>query len=161
MTIEQIIAQAAQQIIPNNSALSSVSSVDLELLKNQIELLQQLNQPSAQLVKSFDLFVASIRNLFYIFLGIVGLLGAFAVYIFKNTLDETIKISKDIAQREAYNSIGTIINREIEIVTRSIDKEKVIDITKVNYLLVGGANEPDICKLIRKRGFKSVEFYVN
>ncbi|MGK7897761.1 MAG: hypothetical protein AB4372_30120 [Xenococcus sp. (in: cyanobacteria)] len=37
---EPIIAQAAQQIIPETLSLPSVSSVDLELLKKQIELLQ-------------------------------------------------------------------------------------------------------------------------
>ncbi|MGK7897762.1 MAG: hypothetical protein AB4372_30125 [Xenococcus sp. (in: cyanobacteria)] len=73
------------------------------------------------------MFVGSIRNLFTIFLGILGLLGVFAVYIFKKTLDETIRTSQDIAQREAYKSIGNVIDRELEIVTRSIDKEKILD----------------------------------
>ncbi|MEM9274132.1 MAG: hypothetical protein AAGA80_14375 [Cyanobacteria bacterium P01_F01_bin.143] len=156
--LEQIIAQASQQAISDISPLSSVSSVDLELLKDQIDFFYKTN---TQLGDSFNLYVSSFYKLVLGASIVVGVLGTVAGIIFGKTLIEAKKTAEEIVEREVEKSIKRKVGEEIEIIRRSFEKERIIDITKVNYFLDGEYNEPYLCGIIRDRKFKSVNFYGN
>lgn len=156
--LEQLIAQAAQQVIPNNSGLPSVSSVDVELLKTQIEFLQKAN---AQMSNSFNSYVSSLYYLIFTVSIGIGLLGAVATYIFNKNLKDSTKIAIETSKREVNYSIRKTVEQEVKFVRRSIDKERIIGITNVNYFLDGEYSEPNLCKIIRDRGFREVKFYGN
>ena len=84
-----------------------------------------------------------------------------AVFIFNKTLKEARETAEEIVEREVEKSIRKRVNEETEIIRRSFDQERIIDITKVNYFLDGEYNEPELCGIIRDRRFKSVNFYGN
>jgi|GEM_PF-5847277 len=154
--LAQIIDQAAQQAISDNSSLSSVSSVDLELLKDQMDFFYKTN---TQLGDSFDSYVSSFYKLVLGASIVIGVLGVVAGFVFNKTLKEARETAEETVEREVKKSLKRKIKEEIEIIKRSLDQERIIDITKVNYFLDGESNEPELCTLIRDRKFKSVNFY--
>ncbi|WP_373994208.1 element excision factor XisH family protein [Fischerella thermalis] len=144
----------AQTPTPTPSPLSTpAKSVnDIELLKSQLEFLKATN---GQLGESFNRFVAAMQFTLVVF----AFLGGVLAYAVGKNLDDAKKIASQLINREIENKITDLVQSEVESVKRSLQRERVIGSTVVDYYLPSDdTTEPDDCKLLRTRGFAKVRF---
>ena len=153
--------------VPTPSSKSAVSP-DVELLKSQLEFLKAENARSVadfgermklivdenkSLSESFKTFVATMQFVLVVF----GALGAFIVYVFKQNLEDARKVAQEMINQKVDQRISEIVDEKVEYVRRSLGRERVIDATAIDYLLLDGA-EPKEVGLLRTRGFQSIRF---
>ncbi|MCP6759999.1 MAG: hypothetical protein NHB32_14885 [Fischerella sp. CENA71] len=125
---------------------------DIELLKSQLEFLKATN---AQLGESFNRFVAAMQFTLVVF----AFLGGFLAYAVGKNLDDAKKIASQLINREVENKITDLVQSEVENVKRSLQRERVIGSTIVDYYLPSNdTTEPYDCKLLRTRGFAEVRY---
>lgn len=169
------------QVTPSpspNPISPSTSSVDIELLKHQLEFLTDAN---TRLAKSFDFFSKTI-------LAIVALLGGIGVFLFGKTLKEAKQIADDVARaeirrvvsqsiteevnrvlpglkdeikQEINNNISATITQRIEDVQRAIEREGIIGFTSIEYVALNSPSQPKEVNLLRNRSFQAVNFRSN
>ncbi len=125
---------------------------DIELLKSQLEFLKATN---GQLGESFNRFVAAMQFT----LGVFAFLGVFLSFVVGKNLDDAKKVASQLINREVENKIADLVQYEVENVKRSLQRERVIGSTVVDYYLPSDDNEPHDYKLLQQRGFKDVRFY--
>jgi hypothetical protein len=163
-------------------------SIDIQLLTKQLEFLQDAN---TRLANSFDAFVKSLNIYLGIIVVILGILAAFAGYIFGKSLSEAKAMADEIARsevnrvvsnaitqevnsilprlkeeikQEVNRGVSETVNRRIEEVQRTLDREKVVSSTKIDYLLPlenQPTRVPQECNLLERRGFGEVRFRHN
>jgi hypothetical protein len=149
-----IIAQTPTSI-PTPSPLSNAGKNlnDIELLKSQLEFLRATN---GQLGESFNKFITAMQ----LTLGVFALLGGILAYVVGKNVDDARKVASQLINREVENKITNLVESEIESVKRSLQRERVIGSTTVDYYLpTNDTIEPDDCKLLRARGFAKVRFW--
>jgi hypothetical protein len=135
--------------LPNPARTSN----DIELLKSQLEFLKGTN---AQLGENFNRFVAAMQFTLVVF----AFLGGFLAYAVGKNLDDAKKLASQLINREVENKISDLVHSEVESVKRSVQRERVIGSTIVDYYLPSDdANEPDDCVLLRTRGFEKVRYW--
>jgi len=126
---------------------------DIELLKSQLEFLKATN---GQLGESFNRFVAAMQFTLVVF----AFLGTFLAFAVGKNLDDAKKLASQLINREIENKITDLVQSEVESVKRSLQRERVIGSTVVDYYLPSDTpTEPDDCKLLRSRGFAKVVFW--
>ncbi|KAF3889089.1 MULTISPECIES: hypothetical protein [Nostocales] len=129
------------------------TSSELELLKSQLEFLKATN---GQLGESFNRFVTAMQLVLIAF----TFLGGFLAYAVGKNLDEAKKLASQLINREVENKITDLVQSEVESVKRSLQRERVIGSTIVDYYSPSDdAMEPEDCKLLRTRGFDKVEYW--
>ena len=153
--------------VPTPSSKSAVSP-DVELLKSQLEFLKAENarvvadfgermklivDENKSLSESFKTFVMTMQFVLVVF----GALGAFIVYVFKQNLEDARKVAQEMINQKVDQRISELVAEKIEYVRRSLGRERVIDATAIDYLLLDGA-EPKEVGLLRTRGFQSIRF---
>jgi hypothetical protein len=126
---------------------------DIELLKSQLEFLKATN---GQLGESFNRFVTAMQFTLVVF----AFLGGFLAFAVGKNLDDAKRIASQLINREVENKITDLVQVEIESVKRSLQRERVIGSTVVDYYLPSNDTiEPDDCKLLRTRGFDKVKYW--
>ena len=153
--------------VPTPSSKSAVSP-DVELLKSQLEFLKAENarvvadfgermklivDENKSLSESFKTFVMTMQFVLVVF----GALGAFIVYVFKQNLEDARKVAQEMINQKVDQRISELVAEKIEYVRRSLGRERVIDATAIDYLLLDGS-EPKEVGLLRTRGFQSIRF---
>lgn len=149
-----VIAQTPTPIPTPSPVLTPAKNLnDIELLKSQLEFLKATN---GQLGESFNRFVAAMQFT----LGIFAFLGVFLSFFVGKNLDDAKKVASQLINREVENKITDLVQSEIESVKRSLQRERVIGSTVVDYYLPSNdTTEPDDCKLLRTRGFDKVRYW--
>ncbi|MBD2603867.1 hypothetical protein H6G81_04790 [Scytonema hofmannii FACHB-248] len=146
--------------LPNTAKISN----DIELLKSQIELLKTTNASQLEFLKStniqlnenFNRFVAAMQFVLVVFAFLGGLLA----YVVGKNLDDAKKVASQLINREVENKITDLVQSEVESVKRSLQRERVIGSTIVDYYLPSNdTTEPNDCKLLRTRGFAKVRYW--
>lgn len=125
---------------------------DIELLKSQLEFLKATN---GQLSESFNKFVGAMQFTLVVF----AFLGGFLAYVFGKNLDDAKKIASQVIRQEIDNKVADLVKSEVATVTRTLQRERVIASTVVDYYLPSNDLETNDCKLLQKRGFQKVRFW--
>ncbi len=149
-----VIAQTPTPTATPSPVVSPAKNInDIELLKSQLEFLKATN---GQLGESFNKFVAAMQFTLVVF----AFLGGVLAFVIGKNLDDAKKVASQLINREVENKITDLVQAEIESVKRSLQRERVIGSTVVDYYLPSDdTTEPDDCKLLRTRGFAKVRFY--
>ncbi|GAB1543760.1 hypothetical protein NUACC21_64360 [Scytonema sp. NUACC21] len=125
---------------------------DIELLKSQLEFLKATN---AQLGESFNRFIGAMQFTLVVF----AFLGGFLAYVFGKNLEDAKKVASQVIRQEIDNHIADLVKSEVASVKRSLERERVINSTVIDYYLPSQDSEPNDCKLLRQRGFQKVRFW--
>ncbi len=136
-----LLAQTSQSPTPN----------DLELLRKQLDFITQSNK---DLNESFKTFVEAMKFVLVVF----GFLGAVLAFIFGKNLDDAKKVARDAIRQEVDSYVTTLVHAEIENVKRTLQRERIIGDTTVNYYLPHQTQPPREFKLLQARGFRDVRF---
>lgn len=160
-----VIAQTPRPT-PASSPLSNTAKIsnDIELLKSQVEVIKSTNASQLEFLKStniqlnenFNRFVAAMQFVLVVF----AFLGGVLAYVVGKNLDDAKKVASQLINREVENKITDLVQSEVESVKRSLQRERVIGSTIVDYYLPNNdTTEPSDCKLLRTRGFAKVRFW--
>jgi hypothetical protein len=146
------------------------SSAEVELLKGQLEFLkadharlaadfaERMKQLAAQ-SDSVDKDVEKYLSRVFALTALATTLGAGFVGFFGWTTWKDAKASvKTIVDRQLSLVVAETVDREIQLVRRSITREQVITKTLVDYFLEHGTEQTREIELIRTRGFGQVRF---
>ncbi|MGB7415495.1 MAG: hypothetical protein WA902_14910 [Thermosynechococcaceae cyanobacterium] len=154
-------------------ATSSVQqlSQDVESLRERLEQIQQINQDLSKILEGQIEFLKneneSHSNFFSQWIAVFGfittllpflgslVIGLLAWLGIKNLDDYKAKTEAKFSQE-----ISALVQSEMDNVERSLQRERIIGETTVMYCIPSGA-EPKECEFLKKRGFKSVDFYQN
>lgn len=115
------------------------------LLKSQLDFLKFVIQAA-----SF---------LFVILTGIFGIFGGWITYIFGKNLSDAKKVASEIIAQQVEARVDSLIKTEVQSLRNSINREKAIIFTYVDYYLPCFDSEPKELKLLKGRGFKDVFFW--
>jgi hypothetical protein len=145
-------------------------TVEVELLKSQLEFLKadhgrlasefaermkQLTAQSESVDKEVEKYLARVFAL----TALATTLGAGLVGFFGWTTWKDIKATvKTIVERQLSLVVAETVDREIQLVRRSITREQVITKTSVDYFLKAGVEPAREIELIRARGFGQIRF---
>lgn len=129
---------------------------DIELLKSQLEFLKATN---GQLGESFNRFVAAMQFTLVIFTFFSTIFGGFLVYLIGKNLDDAKKVASQTIQQEIDNHIAGLVKKEVRNVKRTLQRERVISSTTVDYYLPSSDGETNEYKLLVAREFKNVKFW--
>ncbi len=159
---------------PKGNATVPNAVAQIDMLKQQLEFLAKENaRQSAEFTEKLKLMADGQQQLSQGFQGFVttmqwvlGGLGLFGTsiiaalgYIFGKTIQETKAVAKAIATEKVTDEVQRIVNAEVEIVRRSLQRETVIGNTLVDYWLPAGPSAPNEFRLLRGRAFQNVKFY--
>ncbi|MHC5860023.1 hypothetical protein [Nostoc sp.] len=150
-----VIAQTSTPTPTPSPVLTPAKNLnnDIELLKSQLEFLKNTN---VQLGESFNKFVAAMQFT----LGIFAFLGVFLSFFVGKNIEDAKKVASQLINREVENKITDLVQSEVESVKRSLQRERVIGSTIVDYYLPSNDTiEPNDCKLLRTRGFDKVRYW--
>jgi hypothetical protein len=150
---------------PTSSSLSNAAKIsnDIELLKSQLELLKStsasqldfLKNTNTQLGESFNRFVGAMQFALVVF----AFLGGFLAYVFGKNLEDAKKVATQTIQQEIDNHIAGLVKKEVRNVKRTLQRERVISSTIVDYYLPSSNGETKEYKLLEARGFGNVQFW--
>ena len=153
-------------IVLQAAAIEVKPSAEVELLKSQLEFLKadhaRLAADFAERMKQLTTQSASVGDDFKTYLNYVSGLILFATGIFGfigwNSLEQAKSSIKTMVDRQLSGTVAETVDREIQMVRRSIDREGVVSTVFVDYLLLDSSAEPSECDLLRFRGFKNLQF---
>ena len=146
-----------------------LSNPEIELLRKQLDFinnentqlaadfakkLEVISQANKDLNESFKTFVDTMKFVLIIF----GFLGAVIAFIFGKNLDDAKKVARDAIRQEVDLNVSTLVQIEMENVKRTLQKERIIGDTIVNYYLPNVLQPPNEFKLLQARGFRDVRF---
>jgi hypothetical protein len=143
--------------LPLSPSPSPTPSLDTEVLKQQLEFLQDAN---TRLNNSFGSFVSAI-NLSFVIVGIIfTVLGGIAVYIFGQSLKEIRQSVKELVNREVDRLVTETVKAEVrgqvDHLKRILDREKIVGAIALDYVLpTRTTTEPEPFQLLAARGFKN------
>lgn len=143
----------SQAPAPSPTPSASPSSLEVELLKSQLEFLKDSN---TRLGDSFTRFVGAMQFTLVVF----GALGGLLAYVVGKNLDDAKKVASQMIRQEMEGQVATLLKTEIESVKRTLRRERVIGSTLVDYYLQDASTEPTEFKLLQARGFQNVRFHI-
>ncbi|MGA7937230.1 MAG: hypothetical protein WCA35_27005 [Kovacikia sp.] len=123
--------------IPSPSPSSSPAA-DVELLKNQLEFMKWMNTA---------------------FLGFLAFLGGLLTWFFKSNLDDAKKMAREMVRQELTNHLTPLVEAETRHVMRTLQVERVVGDTVVDYYRMSSEAEPLEYFLLKGRGFLDVRFW--
>ena len=145
-------------------------SPDVELLKSQLEFLKadharlaadfvermkQLTAQSESVGKDVETYLNRMSSLTAL---ATALATGFIVFFGWQTGKEVKASVKSIVDRQLAQAVAETVDREIQMVRRSIVREQIIDKTPVDYFLQDGVEPSEEIRLLRTRGFNSPRF---
>ncbi|AFY55879.1 hypothetical protein Riv7116_3423 [Rivularia sp. PCC 7116] len=90
---------------------------------------------------------------------VFAVLGAWITFVFGKNLSDAKKVAEEIISQKVEARVDNLIKTEVQSLRKSIDREKAIIFTYVDYYLPSSAMEPKEFKLIKARGFRDVFFW--
>lgn len=152
-----VIAQTPTPISTPSPVLTPAKNLnDIELLKSQLEFLKATN---GQLGESFNKFVGAMQFTLGVFAFFSTVFGGVLVYIFGKNLEDAKKVASQTIHQEIDNHIAGLVKKEVRNVKRTLQRERVISSTTVDYYLPSLDGEPNEYKLLVAREFKNVKFW--
>ncbi|BAZ69334.1 hypothetical protein NIES4106_41050 [Fischerella sp. NIES-4106] len=150
------IAQATPSPTPSPKPSPS-GGADVELLKSQIQFLQDAN---TRLNNSFGSFVGAINLSFVVFGIILGVVAAISVYLFNQSLKEARQLIRSEVEQRLQLSVSEVVGQQVGNLKQILDREKVLGGISVDYLLPQGQpmladDYPEEYQLLAQRGFKT------
>jgi hypothetical protein len=147
---------------------SAASTTQIDLLRQQIEFLAKENarqgtefaeklkllaEENQKLSESFKTFVSAMKDGVY-FVGILSS-GAIALlaFLFGKSLKEAKETAKASVTRQVEERMAVIADNRIEVVRRSLEREGIIDQSRVEYWLLSAQIPPRELGLLETRGF--------
>jgi hypothetical protein len=151
-------------------AQAPLPNPDIDLFKNQVELLKATNaQQSAEFLEKLKFITEDNKNLHDRFsqfittvqavLGLFAVLAAVGGYLFGKSLKESREIIREEVKARIANQVHDLVQTEVAAVRRSLSREQVIGETTVDYLCLG--QSPQEVDFLRSRGFQMVRFYAD
>jgi hypothetical protein len=130
---------------------------DVELLKTQIQFLQDAN---TRLNNSFGSFVSAINLSFVVFGLIFAIVGAISVYLFNQSLKEARQMVRDEVERRLQASVSAVVGQQVDKLKQILDREEVLGNISVDYVLPQEQalivdDYPEEYQLLAERGFKA------
>ncbi len=162
------LAQTAIGASPTPAGTAPANS-ELELLRKQLDFINSENarlgadfakrldvisQANKDLNESFKTFVDTMKFVLVIF----GFLGTVIAFIFGKNLDDAKKVARDAIRQEVDSHVTTLVQTEVDNVKRTLQRERIIGDTTVNYYLPHQTQPPREFKLLQVRGFRDVRF---
>ncbi|MEM7580030.1 MAG: hypothetical protein ACFB02_20625 [Mastigocoleus sp.] len=158
LEIYLLIAQATPtpKITPKPSP-TPTPSADVELLKSQIQFLQDAN---TRLNNSFGSFVNAINLSFVVFTIIFGLVGTVSVYFFNQSLKEARQMVRSEVERRLQASVSEVVGQQVDKLKQILDREEVLGNISVDYVIPQNQvltvdDYPEEYLLLAERGFKN------
>jgi len=130
---------------------------DVELLKSQIQFLQDAN---TRLNTSFSSFVSAINLAFVVLALILGVAGAISVYLFNQSLKEARQLVRQEVERRIQASVSEVVGQQVSNLQQILDREKVIGAISIDYVIpqqqpIEPDDYPEEYQLLAQRGFQS------
>ncbi|MEM7553508.1 MAG: hypothetical protein AAF378_05310 [Cyanobacteria bacterium P01_A01_bin.84] len=135
---------------------SATPVTDIELLKSQIQFLQDTN---TRLNNSFGSFVNAI-NLSFVVLGIIfAVVGAVSIYFFNQSLKEARQMVRNEVERKLQASVSTVVGQQVDKLKQILDREEILGNISVDYIVPQDEvltvdDYPEEYLLLAERGFK-------
>ncbi len=130
---------------------------DVELLKSQIQFLQDSN---TRLNNSFSGFISAI-NLSFVVIGLIlGVAGTVSVYLFNQSLKEARQLVRQEVERRLQAAVSEVVGQEVTHLQQILDREKVIGKISIDYVIpqqqpIEANDYPEEYQLLTQRGFQS------
>lgn len=130
---------------------------DVELLKSQIQFLQDAN---TRLNNSFGSFISAINLSFVAFGVIFAVAGAVSAYLFNQSLKEARQMVRDEVERKLQASVSKVVGQQVDKLKQILDREEVLGNISVDYILpqdqaLLNNDYPEEYLLLAERGFKA------
>ncbi|GJD21282.1 unknown protein [Rivularia sp. IAM M-261] len=130
---------------------------DVELLKSQIQFLQDAN---TRLNNSFGSFISAINLSFVAFGVIFAVAGAVSAYLFNQSLKEARQMVREEVERKLQASVSTVVGQQVDKLKQILDREEVLGNISVDYILpqdqaLLNDDYPEEYLLLAERGFKA------
>ncbi|MEA5620908.1 hypothetical protein VB711_24165 [Cronbergia sp. UHCC 0137] len=130
---------------------------DIELLKSQIQFLQDAN---TRLNNSFGSFVGAINVSFVVLALILGVAGAISVYLFNQSLKEARQLIRQEVERRLQTSVSEIVGQQVSNLQQILEREKVVGGISIDYVIPQQQplipdDYPEEYQLLAQRGFQS------
>jgi parvulin-like peptidyl-prolyl isomerase len=145
---------------------------ELEVLKSQVEALQQTNQllsdglttqieflkqENQDLTASFSQYIDAMKWNLTTLAGLAAVLSAVGGWLFKNSLDDAKEMATRIVRQELTNSIEPLIEAESKNLQKTLQTEQIINGTVVDYYIPQTMSENTTeYGLLKNRGFLAV-----
>ena len=148
-------------------------SPDVELLKSQLEFLKadharlaadfvermkQLTAQSDSVGKDVETYLS---RMFALTAFATTLATGFVVWFGLQTKKDAKASVKEMVDRQLAQVVAETVDREIQMVRRSIGREQIIDKTPIDYFLQNGVEPSEEIRLLKTRGFNSPRFCRN
>lgn len=157
--IYTFIAQASPSPIPTSKPSASPGA-DVELLKSQIQFLQDAN---TRLNNSFGSFVSAINLSFVVFGIIVGVASTIGLYFFNQSLKDAKLFIREEVERRLKTVVDEKVGQEVSNLKQVLDREKIISDINLDYLIPSQQailvdDYPEEYEFLTARGFKTTRF---
>lgn len=161
--IQNWVLFVAQTPTPNPSSPkptptpSPTPGPDVELLKNQIQFLQDAN---TRLNNSFGSFVNAINVSFVVLALVLGVAGAISVYLFNQSLKEARQLVRQEVERRLQASVSEVVGQQVSNLQQILEREKVVGGISIDYVIPQKQSltlddYPEEYQLLEQRGFQS------
>ncbi|MBW4644555.1 MAG: hypothetical protein KME23_16470 [Goleter apudmare HA4340-LM2] len=153
--ISAFIAQATPSPTPTPKTSPSPAA-DVELLKSQIQFLQDAN---TQLNNSFGSFVSAI-NLSFVVLGVLfGVIAAISIYFFNQSLKDAKLLIREEVERRLKSVVDETVGQEVSNLKQVLDREKIVGEITIDYFIPSPQailpdDYPEEYEFLAARGFK-------
>ncbi|AFZ61074.1 hypothetical protein H6G54_29810 [Anabaena cylindrica FACHB-243] len=157
--IQNWVLFVAQTPSPSPSTPKPSPVPDVELLKSQIQFLQDAN---TRLNNSFGSFVGAINVSFVVLALILGVAGAISVYLFNQSLKEARQLVRQEVERRLQTSVSEVVGQQVSNLQQILDREKVVGGISIDYVIPQQQplipdDYPEEYQLLAQRGFKSAQ----
>ncbi|NJM66678.1 MAG: hypothetical protein HC851_13950 [Acaryochloris sp. RU_4_1] len=155
------------------TTIAAASNVEVELLRQQLDFinsenarlsadfvkkLEVVSQANKDLSESFKTFVDTMKFVLTVF-GAVGTVIAIVIaFVFGKNLEDAKKVARESIRQGVDSHVTTLVQAEVENIRRTLQRERVIGNTIVNYYLPNSLQPPREFTLLKARGFRDVHF---
>jgi len=141
-------------------------SAEVELFKSQLEFLKadharlaadfsermkQLTAQNTSVGDDFKTYLNYVSGLIVFATGILGFIGW-------SSLEQAKASIKTMVDRQLSGTVAETVDREIQLVRRSLLREQVVSNTPIDYFLQNGVEPAEELRLLRSRGFSKIRF---
>jgi|GEM_PF-1064964 len=153
--ISAFIAQATTSPTPTPRPSPSPAA-DVELLKSQIQFLQDAN---TRLNNSFGSFVSAINLSFVVFGVLFGVVAGLSIYFFNQSLKDAKVLIREEVERRLKAVVDETVGQEVSNLKQLLDREKVVGEINIDYFIPSRIailpdDYPEEYELLAARGFK-------
>lgn len=153
-------------IVLQASTIEVKPSAEVELFKSQLEFLKadharlaadfsermkQLTAQNTSVGDDFKTYLNYVSGLIVFATGILGFIGW-------SSLEQTKASIKTMVDRQLSGTVAETVDREIQLVRRSLLREQVVSNTPIDYFLQNGVEPAEELRLLRSRGFSKIRF---